>query len=347
MKFNEQLSEYYNSPDQHLRMSYQQLISCNMDIGFTSVIKEGRDFHQITCDIVLSVMRFCDHHLTNLLFSQGAPIRLELEDSEIISYFSDYIELRYIISGHLEIELEGKIVCFEENEICFIDSMAYHKELISTSNCVLLNISIERNVFNNAFLNNVGLSPLQQFLRSNIMKQSRQQHYLKFTPNEHSHSESIQEYLSNVFFEVKNRKPGYLDISKGYIIRLMDYLSAEYKYNFNYQDSQLYNKKLFESVSDFMVLNISSVTMKDLTEAFHYQPNYFNNLIKKFTGLTYSHYLISLRIERAKSLLDSTQLPIDEVMWLVGYNNKGFFYKKFIEIVGMSPAKYRTNPTDF
>ena len=51
--------------------------------------------------------------------------------------------------------------------------------------------------------------------------------------------------------------------------------------------------------------------------------------------------MIFLRIERAKQLLYSTELSIEEVMWLIGYNNKGFFYRKFQELVGMSPKAYR------
>ncbi|SCH54137.1 Bacillibactin transport regulator [uncultured Clostridium sp.] len=88
--------------------------------------------------------------------------------------------------------------------------------------------------------------------------------------------------------------------------------------------------------------NLSSVHMHALTENFHFQPNYFNNLIKKQTGKTYSEYLVFLRVERAKLLLESSNLNVEEIMWLIGYRNKGFFYKKFAETTGLSPSKYRT-----
>lgn len=341
MNLKDQVTEYYLSPNLRIKMSYQQLCACNMDIGFTSVIKKGRDYHKITRDIALSIMKFENNTLTNLIFSNNHPIRLELADSEIISYYSDYIELRYIISGHSEVEIEGELVHFSENDICFINSMAYHKESICHSNCVLLNISIDRHVFNEAFLNNISLNPLQKFLRTNIMKCGEIQHYLKFSPDSEKANALIQSYIYNIFTEVQHQKPGYIDVSKGYTIRLMDDLASMYHYSHDLKNHSLYTEKLFEAVSEYMKKNLGSISTADLTNEFHFQPNYFNKLIKKYTGVSYSNYLINLRIERAKYLLESSDLNIEEIIWVVGYNNKGFFYKKFQEITGMNPSDYR------
>jgi YesN/AraC family two-component response regulator len=341
MQFTDQLTEYYNNANNKLQMSYSQIVECGWDIGFTSTIKDGRDFHQILHEIVISVMKFQANSLTNLVFSKNQQLRIEFQDDEIINYYSDYIELRYILSGTLKVEIEGAQVTFYENEICFIDSMAYHRELIDQSDCIIININIEKNIFNEAFLEQIGLNPLQKFIRTNIIKRGERNHYLKFTPTSIESNNTIQEYISNIFFEIRNHNPGYLSISKGYIVRLMDFLSHEYVYNFSREDSVKYNQKLFESVTEYMKENISSVQMNDLVKTFHFQPNYFNNLIKKNLGITYSQHLINMRIERAKSLLETTDLTVEEIIWLLGYNNKGFFYKKFKEETGINPAEFR------
>ncbi len=341
MKLAEELYRIPVAPEYHLKMTYAQLNACDMDFDFISVLQDGKDFHKITRDICISYQKFHEGHLTNLFFSRKTPIHLDLGDSELVSYYSDYIELRYIISGHLEVEIEGETAHFSENEICFINSMAYHRESIRNSECLLVNISINREVFNEAFLGSVSMTPLQQFLRKNIMKYSDLQHYLKFTPTGQEQTVQIQEYLFQIVSEIRSKQPGYMDISKGYLIRLMDNLSSGYQYNFSRQESVLYAEKLFESVTEFMKNNLAAVKMSALQEAFHFQPNYFNNLIKKQTGMTYSEYLVCLRLERARLLLESSDLNIEEIMWIIGYHNKGFFYKKFTESTGMSPAKYR------
>ena len=144
-----------------------------------------------------------------------------------------------------------------------------------------------------------------------------------------------------ILSEVTGRRAGYMDISRGYLIRVMDHLSTGYHDNLPNQERDSYSRKLFDSVSQFMKENIQSISMAALSAEFHFQPNYFNNLIKKHTGLTYSDYLIHLRMELARSFLENSGASVEEIMWLCGYSNKGFFYRKFTEHTGLSPSKYR------
>lgn len=51
--------------------------------------------------------------------------------------------------------------------------------------------------------------------------------------------------------------------------------------------------------------------------------------------------LINLRIEKAKSLLMTTQLPINEVASAVGYNDQLAFSRLFKRCCGQSPRAYR------
>ncbi len=341
MNFDEEIINYYERPYRLVQMTYKEVIACNLDCGYYSTEQNGTDFHRLSRDIVLSAMKFENGHITNLVFSNHQPLRLELQDKELNLFYCDYIEIRFVLCGHMELEIENTYACFEQNDICLIDSMAAHRERVSQSEGIVVNIGIDRTIFNEAFLSNIGLSPLQKFLRANIMKQSHHRHYLKFTPGEGTDCNSVKEYLSRIFYEVKNTRAGYLEISKGYIIRLMDHLTTGYDYHFSQADSIAFSQSLFESVDAFIKDNLSTVSLEDLSEQFHYQTNYFNNLIKKHTGLTYSQFLITQRMEKAKTLLSSTNLSIDEIMFLTGYNNKGFFYSKFTDYTGMKPASYR------
>lgn len=76
-------------------------------------------------------------------------------------------------------------------------------------------------------------------------------------------------------------------------------------------------------------------------ERFHFQRDYFNRLIRKKTGMTYSEYLQNIRLEQAKRLLIETELTISEIAEQVGYRNKGYFYQLFVEKYNMTPGKYK------
>lgn len=62
---------------------------------------------------------------------------------------------------------------------------------------------------------------------------------------------------------------------------------------------------------------------------------------KAATGLSIIDYVQNLRIEEAKHLLETTDLPIDEIGVQAGYENLSFFRQLFRRRCGLSPAGYR------
>jgi transcriptional regulator GlxA family with amidase domain len=62
---------------------------------------------------------------------------------------------------------------------------------------------------------------------------------------------------------------------------------------------------------------------------------------KAATGTTLIEYLQNLRVEEAKRLLESGQLPVDEISAQVGYDDPSFFRRLFKRRTGLTPARYR------
>ncbi len=339
-KLFEQISHYYSEPSMTLRSDFAQLSKGNFDLGYRTDYKNGQEKHMVTRTITISAQKTENGKYTNLLFSNGQPIRLELADSTFRPFINDYVEIRYIFSGSQTITFEEETLSLKENDICLFSSMYMRQEHLDTD-CLFLNISIDPAFFNESILTEISLNPLQTFLRAQLMNRQQEKAFLLFEPESRHADEDINHYLRNIFREAKGELPGYLEITKGFLIRLMDELTNNYRSVIIGSDIAVYRKKLFQAVSVYISEHISSVSISDLSKVFHYHANYINLLIKEFTGLTYSSYLIYLRMERARLLLETTSLSIEEIMFLLGYNNKGFFYRKFTEYTGMKPAAYR------
>ena len=62
---------------------------------------------------------------------------------------------------------------------------------------------------------------------------------------------------------------------------------------------------------------------------------------KAATGLSIMDYVQNLRIERAKHLLETTKLNVDEVSVASGYDNASFFRRLFRNRCGLAPGDYR------
>lgn len=78
-----------------------------------------------------------------------------------------------------------------------------------------------------------------------------------------------------------------------------------------------------------------------LAEHVALSPSYFSTLFKQHTGSSPTQYIHKLRIDRAKQLLQTTQLPIQRVADEVGFANAYYFTRVFTRETGLSPRSYR------
>lgn len=62
--------------------------------------------------------------------------------------------------------------------------------------------------------------------------------------------------------------------------------------------------------------------------------------VLKSTGMMYKDYLVNMRMEYAKSLLQEGELSVAEVSQAVGYSSVSYFIRLFKHTTGFTPAKY-------
>lgn len=66
-----------------------------------------------------------------------------------------------------------------------------------------------------------------------------------------------------------------------------------------------------------------------VSERFHFSIGYLNRIFTMGTGSTINAYLQQLRIERAKNLLQNSDVAINSVAELSGYSNQNYFARAF------------------
>lgn len=125
--------------------------------------------------------------------------------------------------------------------------------------------------------------------------------------------ETVGLYLEELQFFVRQQKKNH---GEDYIVRIAKEYTKEH-----YQEKDL--------------------SLKEVSDAAGISRTYFSKAFKEMTGEKYWDYLSAYRIEKAKELLRSTSLGQAEISERVGYGSEFHFSRKFKEIAGMSPNRFR------
>lgn len=87
------------------------------------------------------------------------------------------------------------------------------------------------------------------------------------------------------------------------------------------------------------------ITVDTLAENAGYSKVYFSQKFRKEMGISIGVYLKQQKVQRAKLLLQSTNLSIQEIGLQLGFCNNSYFAETFKSVTGMSPGAYRENGT--
>lgn len=137
-------------------------------------------------------------------------------------------------------------------------------------------------------------------------------------------------------------RPG-CDLRSGGIMRL---LLAEYERNGDASSegagaSRSPIEQQVERTMRWLSLQYSqAVSIEEMSRSLGYNRTHLSKMFKQHTGMTPMHFLLKVRMERAKLLLRES-LTVEQVAASVGFADPLYFSKQFKKWFGRSPTEYR------
>ncbi|WP_245996186.1 response regulator [Paenibacillus taihuensis] len=117
------------------------------------------------------------------------------------------------------------------------------------------------------------------------------------------------------------------------ITRLSDFIAERKK-----SPTQIVVQKALEWMNAHYRDNL---TLRSVADSVYLSPNYLGALFREELGISFTDQLIQIRVNKAKELLQYSQLKLYEVADSVGYQNMGYFTGVFKKMTGFSPKEYR------
>ncbi len=102
-----------------------------------------------------------------------------------------------------------------------------------------------------------------------------------------------------------------------------------------------YRNLLMMTTLRYIEENYRTGSLTQLCDMLNQSISGLSRMIRKSTGYTYKELLQRRRFRKAVELLVETELPVNDIVTAVGYENNSYFYRKFRERYQMTPNAYR------
>ena len=103
---------------------------------------------------------------------------------------------------------------------------------------------------------------------------------------------------------------------------------------------------VFFRAREYILAHLSEpVSVKNMADAANLSESQFSRLFRSRVGFAPHEYIMTLRLNKAKELLTSTELPLRDIAEQVGYSSDITFITAFRGKTGMSPTEFRNSRT--
>ncbi len=106
------------------------------------------------------------------------------------------------------------------------------------------------------------------------------------------------------------------------------------------EDSQ-YTPVVRQIISEVQHNYREDMNLKTLAYKYHMNASYLGQIFQKEAGCSFAQYLSNTKNSIAKDLILNTNMKINDIARQVGYTDISYFYRKFKQCYGVSPASLR------
>lgn len=106
--------------------------------------------------------------------------------------------------------------------------------------------------------------------------------------------------------------------------------------------SKVDSPEFFEHMKEYLTSHLDeNITLQAICHQFGVSQTYISKLFRKYTGASFNHYFVGLRMERAKELmLQNKDFYVKDIARMVGYEDQFYFSRIFRSYTGESPSDY-------
>lgn len=261
-------------------------------------------------------------------FQRKEKLRLEILDSqEEKEHFHQDIELIYVLSGKMEINMSGQKTILSAEDIFMVNANKQHY-LKSSGEILYVKLTILNDLLSDV-LNNFDIMFVCDSSRNTDAAYDGIRKLLQ---------QLLGHYLSN-----KGKTADFAYISLCY--KIMDYVCTHFlirsSSSIGETESDKYRQRLLQ-IENYIRANYrSAISLKELADKLYLSNGYLSRFFKKNYGMSFAEYLTNVRLHHAVDQLLYTDIPITRIVYDNGFASVAIFNKAFKKEYGETPSAVR------
>lgn len=248
----------------------------------------------------------------------------------------NFFEAFYVYKGNCQLKFQNELHTLSEGDLCIIAPDSLHSIIHDDELSTIITISIRKSTFDSSFFQLLTHKNLLSSFFNNILYNKSESNYILFSTD---NSEDLKLIIRNLMFEYNKGCAYSNDCCINWISILFSLVLRNYSESVQFYSYKFSND--FYSIINYIQNNYQNLTLKSLADFFNYSEAHLSSLIKKNTGLGFMKLITKLKMSDACKYLENTNMSIEKISELTGYNSSDHFSKVFKKYYNYSPQQYR------
>ena len=248
----------------------------------------------------------------------------------------DFIEMMFVCKGSCTHIIDGQEITVQAGEFLLLNQYSWHEIKKAEKDDISVNFVIRPEFFDKPYtmlgFNNV----ITDFLINVLRKNSSQGEFLYFQVAD---AVPVQNLIENMVFMLIHDQEN--DLILQTTMGLLCMQLAYYTDRLNRGVQEKFDDMLVKESMEYIDSHFQHASLTELADKLHQSQYSLSRLLKEKTGETFREMVLNKRFYRAQELLTESDLPINDVILSVGYENTSYFHRKFKEKYNMTPRRYR------
>lgn len=269
-------------------------------------------------------------------------IRTHTRFTDFPRHSHSYVEMIYQVKGATRHTIDGRErLTLGQGSLLLLSRGTEHAIEAAGQDDIAVNFILIPSFFDNAAISIGGSNALSIFLQNNLRRDAPPCSHLVYDISGAAVLENLLENL--VLLELEGAPLQRQELQQQTLELLFHHLSAR-PAGLVVSGRRDREQAVILSVLARIESDVQC-TLSTLAEEQGMGLSALSRLIRRHTGCTFTELLHTARFNRAMVLLHETDLSVADIAAAVGYENTAFFYRRFTQRFGCTPAEYRRTHT--